>query len=150
MRPSCPLVTRSEFTYGYDPETKQQSSQWKMKSKVKSMLIIFFDIKGSLHKELILAGQTASSSYYCAALRRLRENVRRLRPELWLQKNLLLHHDNTPPHTSIFTKEFQNHSWPPATSLFLRLKIKAKSRHFDTTEAIEAEQPHRTRLQGCI
>jgi hypothetical protein len=39
------------------PETKQHSSQWKMKSKVKSMLIIFFDIKGIIDKEFILAGQ---------------------------------------------------------------------------------------------
>jgi hypothetical protein len=43
----------------------------KLKSTLESMLIISFDIKGILHKELILAGQTASSSYYCAVLRRL-------------------------------------------------------------------------------
>jgi hypothetical protein len=55
--------------YGYDPETKQQSSQWKsprslrpemarhVKSKVKSMLIIFFDIRWIVHKEFTLAGQ---------------------------------------------------------------------------------------------
>jgi hypothetical protein len=29
-----------------------------VKSKVKSMLIIFFDIKGFVHKEFILVGQT--------------------------------------------------------------------------------------------
>jgi hypothetical protein len=38
------------WIYGYDPETKQQSSQWKLKNKVKSMLIIFFDIKRIVHK----------------------------------------------------------------------------------------------------
>jgi hypothetical protein len=43
------------WIYGYGPETKQQSSQWKMKSKVKSMLIIVFDMKGIVHKEFILA-----------------------------------------------------------------------------------------------
>jgi hypothetical protein len=37
-------------------------------------------------------------------LRRLRENARRLRPELWQQKNWLLHQDNAPSHTSFFTK----------------------------------------------
>jgi hypothetical protein len=36
--------------YSYDPETKQQSSKWKMKSKVKIMLIIVFDIKGLFTK----------------------------------------------------------------------------------------------------
>jgi hypothetical protein len=30
--------------------------------KVKCMLIIFFDIKGIVHKEFVLAGQTVSSS----------------------------------------------------------------------------------------
>jgi hypothetical protein len=62
------------WIYGYDPETKQQSSQWKspnlprpkktrqVKSKVKSMLIIFFDIKEIVIKEFFLAGQTVNSA----------------------------------------------------------------------------------------
>jgi hypothetical protein len=52
------------WIYGYDPETKQQSSQWKLKSKVKSLLIIFFDSKGVFHKEFVLAGQTVKFAYY--------------------------------------------------------------------------------------
>jgi hypothetical protein len=32
-----------------------------MKSKINSMLIIFFDIKGIAHKEFVLAGQTGNS-----------------------------------------------------------------------------------------
>jgi hypothetical protein len=73
------VITGDEnWIYGYDPETKQQFLQWKnpyslrpkkkarqMKSKVKSMLIIFFDIKGIFHKEFVLAGQTVNSTYYC-------------------------------------------------------------------------------------
>jgi hypothetical protein len=58
-----------------DPETKQQSN-WKspnslrlkrarqVKSKVRSMPISFFTLKGIVHKEMILAGQTVSSNYY--------------------------------------------------------------------------------------
>jgi hypothetical protein len=30
----------------------------------------------------------------------------RLCPEIWQQKNWLLHHDNTPSHISFFTREF--------------------------------------------
>jgi hypothetical protein len=54
------VITDDEsWIYSYDPETKQQSSQWKspnsprpkkarqVKSIVKCMLIIFFDIKGN-------------------------------------------------------------------------------------------------------
>jgi hypothetical protein len=36
-----------------------------VKSKVKNMLIIFFNIKGIVYKEFILAGQTGNSAYYC-------------------------------------------------------------------------------------
>jgi hypothetical protein len=78
----------------------------KANSKVKSMLIIFFYIKGTVHKEVALAGQTVNSAYYCDVLRRLHENVRRLRHELWRQGNWLLHHDNALSYTPFFTREF--------------------------------------------
>jgi hypothetical protein len=160
------VITGDEsWIYGSDPETKQQPSQWKspnsprpkkerqVKSKVKSMLIIFFDIKEIVHKEFVLAGQTVNSSHYCDILRKLRENVQRLRYELWRQTNWLLHHDNAPSHSSIFTRESLTNNnmtchppthptsltWPPATFLFPRLKIKLKGRSFDTFEVIEAE-----------
>jgi transposase len=160
------VITGDEiWIYGYDPETKQQSTQLKspnspkpkeakhVKSKIKSMLIIFFDIKGIVHKEFALAGQTVNSEYYCDVLRRLRENVQRLRPELWRQRNWLLHHDNAPSHTSLFTREFlttnnitvvPHPSYSPDLapcdfSLFPRLKIKLKGRHFDTIDVMEAE-----------
>jgi hypothetical protein len=61
------------WTYGYDPETQQQSSKSpnslrpkkmrQVKSKVKSMLIIFFDIKGIAHNEFVLPGQTVNSAF---------------------------------------------------------------------------------------
>jgi hypothetical protein len=70
------------------------------KRNVKSMLIIFFDIKGTVYTEFVLAGQAVNSPYLCDDLRRLRENVQRLRSELWRLKIWLLHHDNAPYHTS--------------------------------------------------
>jgi hypothetical protein len=108
------------------------------------MLIIFFDIERIVHKEFVLANQTVNSAYSCDGLRRLRENVQRLRPELWQQKNWLLHHDNAPSHTLIFTREFFTKSnmtvvlHPPRFSVS-PLKLNLKGRHFDTTEVIEAE-----------
>jgi hypothetical protein len=47
------------------------------------MLIIFFDIKEIVLKEFALASQIVNSTYYCDILRRLHENVRILRLELW-------------------------------------------------------------------
>jgi hypothetical protein len=78
------VITDDEsWIYGYDLETKQQFSQWKMKSKVKSMLFVVFDIKGIVHKKFVLTSQTANSKYCCDILWQLHENVRRLRPEHW-------------------------------------------------------------------
>lgn len=158
------VITGDEsWIYGYDPETKQQSSQWKspgsprpkkarqVKSKVKSMIIVFFDTKGIVHKEFVPPNQTVNSAYYCDVLRRLRENVRRRRPELWRQGNWLLHHDNAPCHTSLLTRTFlaQNNMavvpHPPYSpdlapcdfALFPKLKLKLKGRRFDTLERIQ-------------
>jgi hypothetical protein len=69
------------------------------------MLVIFFNINRIVHQEFVLAGQTLSSEYYCGILRRQRGNMRRLRQELWLQKNCLLLHDNTPFNNSFFSQE---------------------------------------------
>jgi hypothetical protein len=66
---------------------KSKLTETEKASKVKSMLIIFFDIKGIVHKEFALAGQTVNSGHYCDVLRRLHGNLRRLRQELWRQKN---------------------------------------------------------------
>ena len=74
---------------GYDPETKQQSLQWKSsgsprpkkarqsRSATKSMLIVFFDIRGIVHHEFVPNGQTMNAEFYCNILRRLREDIRR-------------------------------------------------------------------------
>ena len=61
------VITGDEsWVYGFDPETKQQSSQSKRsdeprpkkarqsRSRVKSMLIIFFDCEGVVHYEFAL------------------------------------------------------------------------------------------------
>jgi hypothetical protein len=69
------------------------------------MLIIFFDIKWIVNKELVLTGQTVNSAYYCDDLLRLRENGNNS-PRNLAKKKWLLHHDNTPSHTSISPGNF--------------------------------------------
>ena len=81
------VITGDEsWVYSYDPETKQQSSQWKsptsrpkkarqVKSNVKNIIITFFDVKGIVQKEFVPTGQTVNPGFYCDVLRRLRENV---------------------------------------------------------------------------
>jgi hypothetical protein len=80
--------------------------------------------------------QLINFSYYYDVLRRLRENMRRLRLELWRQKNWLLHHDYAPSHTSCFTREFLTKNnltvvpHLPYFSLFPRFKVNLKGLQF--------------------
>jgi hypothetical protein len=76
------------WIYGYDPETNQQLSQWnnpqsprakkaqQVQSSTKSMLIVFFDVKGIVRHEFVPPNTTVNSDFYCDVLRHLRENVR--------------------------------------------------------------------------
>ena len=90
------IITGDESRcYGYDPETKQQSSQWKsalslrlkkarqVKSNVKTMLICFFDIEGLINFEFVPQGQTVNQQFYLEVLKRLHDAVRRKCPKLW-------------------------------------------------------------------
>ena len=82
-------------------------------SNIKSMLIIFLDIQGIVHKEFVPPGQPVNGKFYCEVLRQLRENVRRKRPEMWKNRNWLLHHDNA-LHTprSLWGNSSQKIMWP--------------------------------------
>ena len=90
------VITGDEsWVYGYGPETKQQSSQWKRpdeprpkksrqsRSHVNLMLIIFFDCKGVVHYEFAPRGQTTNKEYYVKILKRLRDAVRKKRRRCW-------------------------------------------------------------------
>ena len=84
------VITGDEsWVYGYDPETKQTSSQWKtassprpkkvrqVKSNVRTMLIAFFNIDGLVHHEYVPTGQTVNKEFYKTVLQHLRDAVRR-------------------------------------------------------------------------
>lgn len=160
------IITADEsWIYGYDPETKQQSSQWKspqsprpkkarqVKSGTKSMIIVFFDIRGIVHREFVPVGQTVNASFYCDVLRRLREDIRRKRPNLWAEKTWMLHDDNAPAHRALTTRQFCTRNemtivpHPPYSPdlapcdffLFPKMKIQLKGRRFDTVEEIQQE-----------
>ena len=98
--------------------TKTQSSQWKspgsprpkkvkqLRSNIKSMLICFFDQNRIVHKEFVPPGQTVNAAFYVEVLKRLRENVRRKRPDQWRNITWLLHHDDAPAHAAHLTRRF--------------------------------------------
>jgi len=145
----------------YDPETKRQSWEWHTansphpkkarmnKSKIKSMLICFFDSQGIVHKEFMPPGQTINQTFYPGVLERLRKRVARVRPGI--ERTWMLHHDNAPCHTAVSINEFlagKNipvDSQPPYSPdlspcdyfLFPWLKNHLEVRHFVTLDNIQ-------------
>jgi len=150
------------WVYGYDIETKMQSSQWMGKgsprpkkarmsrSKIKVMLVLFFDWKGIVHHEFVPRGQMVNKQFYQGVLARLRDAVHRKRPELWENKTWMLHHDNKPAHASLLIRSYlAEHQTsvvphPPYSLdlapadffLFPKIKTTLKERRFQTTEEI--------------
>jgi len=116
------------------------------------MLIAFFDIDGPVHHEFVPTGQTVNKEFYKTVLQRLRDVVRRHRPENWRSGNWILHHDNAPAHRAVTTNEFlAKHNIPslprPPYSpdlapcdffLFPQLKKTMKGRRLDYVEDIQA------------
>jgi len=112
------VITGDEtWVYGYDVETKAQSSQWKRPEEprpkkahqVRSnviLLIVFFDYNGAMHREFLPQGRTVNKEYYLEVMRRLREAIRKKRPELWNNQSWILHHDNAPAYTSLLVRDF--------------------------------------------
>jgi histone-lysine N-methyltransferase SETMAR len=97
--------------YGYDPETKQQSSQWKypslpwlvkarqVKSNMKSMLICFYDTDRIICKESVPPGQTVNAKFYSNVLRWKGQDK-------WCTNNWVLHHDKAPVLTALAVQQF--------------------------------------------
>ncbi|GFV14250.1 histone-lysine N-methyltransferase SETMAR [Trichonephila clavipes] len=151
------------WVYGYDPETKQQSSQWKtpgsprpkkdrqVRSKINVMLIVFFDADGIVHHEYAPQDQTVNKEFYLDVMRRLGEAVRRKRPVLWASSRWMLHHDGAPAHTAILVQQFlTKHGTiqvanppyspdmsPPDFFLFLKIKNTLKGHRFQNIETIK-------------
>jgi len=150
------VITSDEsWGYGYDPETKVQSSQWKhssprpkkaqqVRSNVKDLLTVFLNSRGVVHHEYAPQGQTVTKEYYEGVLCRLRNAVRRKRPDLWAAETWQLHHDNAPAHSfKVFwlntTLPIRQAPYSPDMAacdfwLFPKLKMPLKVTQFDSRE----------------
>ena len=99
----------------YEPETKQQSTQWIAKGGArlikfchtratgKVLLISFFDYRGVIHREF-LCGQTVNRYNFIQMLHRMRLAIARRCPRVL--RNFYLHMANAPMHMACLTKLF--------------------------------------------
>jgi len=98
-------------------------------------------------------GRTVNKEYYLEVMRRLREAIRRKRPELWQNNSWILHHDNAPAYTSLLVRDFLAKSktnmlpqspYSPDMApcnffLFPKLKKTMKGRRFANIDEIKTE-----------
>lgn len=112
------IVTGDEtWCLQLDPLTKRQSMEWRSttsprtkkprleKSRVKTMLIAFFDHEGIIHKEFVLEGHGVNGAFYLEVLTRLLKRIARVRPHL-RDRGWCLLHDNAPAHCARPVKDF--------------------------------------------
>ncbi|XP_029673845.1 protein GVQW3-like [Formica exsecta] len=84
------VITGDEtWVYGYNVETKAQSSQWKLpeeprpkknrqvRSNVKVLLILLTDFNGIVYHEFLPPGRTVNKKYYLEVLQVLREAIKK-------------------------------------------------------------------------
>jgi len=122
------------------------------KSKVKKMLVCFYDSKGIIHHEFLPEGQTVTGSFYLSVLERLWKRIRLVRPEYSAPRSWFLIHDNAPVHRAVPLQKFlarkqvrllHHPPYSPVLSpcnyfLLPKLKLPLKGRLFEDVQAIQA------------
>jgi len=115
------------------------------------MMIVFFDLDGIMLAEFVPRNTTVYSEYYKGLLGRLRNDVRRKRPEKWAN-SFFLHRDNSPCHASLMVWQFLSNEnitmcpHPPYSPdlapcyfwLFPKVKMTMKGKHLELIQDIEA------------
>ena len=74
------------------------------RSRVKTIIIVFFNSRGIVHKEFVPPGQTVNHVFYKDVLERLWKRVQRVRRDI--ADNWVLHHNKAPAHTVLSIWEF--------------------------------------------
>ena len=153
------------WCFAYDSETKRQNSEWvgetsprpkKLKfqrSRIKTMLINFFDFQGLVHKEFVPEGKTVNAEFYKGVMGRLLKRVQRVRQAAFCSRDFFLVARQcarpqsckfcqflTPKNvTTIYYPPYTPDLSPPDYFLFPKLKMKLKGLHFaDVAEIQEA------------
>ncbi|UYV68030.1 hypothetical protein LAZ67_5002865 [Cordylochernes scorpioides] len=150
------IITGDEtWVYGYDPETKRQSAEWRgqdsslTESDVACCLYVPPPSGESQDIEIQkqgVAGRFFGQKGHCSS----RGSDSKKRPEKWTNGDWILHHNNARPNTAHLVTSFlakngtQILPQPPYSPdiapndffLFPKLKAVLKGRHFDTRDDI--------------
>jgi len=104
------------WLYHYDPETKQQSMEWRhrgsprpkksrvQKSAGKVLASIFWDQDGILLINYLPKGQTINAEYYSSLLVQFTDILKEKRRGTFT-KGVLFWHDNAPAHRALATQK---------------------------------------------
>lgn len=141
---NCVITSDESCIFEFTAKCPRPKKIRMSKSKIKSILIYFFDWKGIVHKEFVPPGQTVNQVFNKDVLERLRKRVIRVKPDI--ADKWMLHHDNAPYHTVLFITECFNSKGIPVVPqppylpdlsscdflLFPKLKNVLKGQHFGT------------------
>jgi hypothetical protein len=138
------IITGDEtWCFAYDSETKRQSSEWvgdispqpkKLKfqwSCIKTMLIIFFDSQGLVHKEFVPEGKIVNAEFYKGIMDHLLKRIHQVRPAAFCCRDFFLLHNNAPAHKAASVCQFLTpknfttlfHPPPPVLSRFISTRL---------------------------
>jgi histone-lysine N-methyltransferase SETMAR len=159
------FVTGDEtWIHHYDPESKQESMQWKhadsptpvkfhtTPSAGKILCTIYWDWKGVILMDYMPHKATITGAYYAELLHRLRDAIKKNRRGMITSIPLLLH-DNAPAHTARVARAalqecgIEQLSHPPYSPdlapsdfhLFPNLKKHLRGRRFSCDEDLKSE-----------
>ncbi|GBM53270.1 hypothetical protein AVEN_128435-1 [Araneus ventricosus] len=76
------------------------------KSKIETLLIVFFDSKGLIHREFVFVGTTVNAESYQEVLKWLLQRIRQVWPRLYQSRQWKLLHGNARLHTAIRVRHF--------------------------------------------
>ncbi len=123
-----------------------------MKSRVKTMLIAFFDSKGLIHHEYVPFGQTVNATFHLSILKWLVARICCVRLEYCEPGRWCLLHDNAKPHTVHIIRQYFAKNQisilnyplyspdlsPPDFFLFPKVKLEMKGTFFQDVNVIHA------------
>lgn len=155
------LTVDETWLHFFDPETKQQSMQWRhsgsprprkfrrQKSAGKVLATFFWDCKGIVMIDFLEKGSTINSEYYSFLLIKVKEKLKQKRPGK-LRNGIQFLQDNAPAHTALQTlntiqdigfQVLEHPAYSPDLApsdyfLFSYLKKMLKGKHFETNSDV--------------